>query len=504
MPRYVCTSVANSETPQTAPVFKDHSGHRGSSSGHSVLFGDSLSTSGLCYGRMMLKSKLFREYDIRGIADTELTSPDVEELGRGIGTYLRRQGLSGINVGRDTRLSSPRLRDALVGGLRSTGLDVTDIGVVPTPLLYYSVVHRNAGAGVMITGSHNPPEYNGFKVMAGGSTIFGDQIQEIRRIIESGDFATGQGAERPFDSITPYIDEISSQFRFARRVKVVFDAGNGVAGPTMHRLIEKLSMDATELFFEMDGSFPNHHPDPTVPENLEHLIAEVKRQKAELGIAFDGDSDRIGAVDENGTVVWGDQLMLIYGREILSRKPGATFIGEVKCSQVMYDELNRAGGNAIMYKTGHSLIKAKMKEVHAELAGEMSGHIFFADRYYGFDDALYAACRLIEIVAASGRPLSAQLEGVPKMFATPELRVDCPDELKFDLVARVAEHFKRTHKVVDVDGVRVLFPEGWGLVRASNTQPVLVMRFEASTPELVKQYHDEVATVTGQARAQLV
>ncbi|MCC7496561.1 MAG: phosphomannomutase/phosphoglucomutase [Bryobacterales bacterium] len=450
----------------------------------------------------MLQPKLFREYDIRGIADSELTTPDVQELGRGAGTLLRQQGISGVHVGRDTRLSSSRLRDALASGLRSAGIDVTDIGVVPTPLLYYSVIHRRAGAGIMITGSHNPPEYNGFKIMAGGSTIFGDQIQQVRRIIESGEFATGQGIEERFDPITPYVDEISRQFRFTRPVKVVFDAGNGVAGPTMRRLIERLGLDATELFFEMDGNFPNHHPDPTVPENLQALVAEVRRRKAELGIAFDGDSDRIGAVDETGAIVWGDQLMLIYGREILSRKPGATFIGEVKCSQVMYDELNRLGGRAIMYKTGHSLIKAKMKQVHAELAGEMSGHIFFADRYYGYDDALYAACRLIEIVAASRRPLSAQLEGIPKMVVTPELRLDCPDELKFDVVAQVAEHFKRIYPVVDVDGVRVLFPEGWGLVRASNTQPVLVMRFEASTRELLERYRGEVASVTEQVQAQ--
>lgn len=452
----------------------------------------------------MLQPKLFREYDIRGVAETELTTANVRQLGQGTGTFLKRRGVTGVNVGRDTRLSSPRLRDALVAGLRTAGLNVTDIGVVPTPLLYYSVVHREEPAGIMITGSHNPPEYNGFKIMAGGSTIFGDEIQQVRRIIESGDFEHGEGAEESFDPITPYVNEISSQFRFTNPVKVVFDAGNGVAGPTMHRLIGKLGLDATELFFDMDGNFPNHHPDPTVPANLDHLVAEVRRRKADLGIAFDGDADRIGAVDENGTIVWGDQLMLIYGREILRRKPGATFIGEVKCSQVMYDELKRAGGNAIMYKTGHSLIKAKMKEVRAELAGEMSGHIFFADRYYGFDDALYAACRLIEIIDASGRPLSAQLEGIPKMVVTPELRLDCPDELKFEVVDRVAARFKRTHKVVEVDGARILFPQGWGLVRASNTQPVLVMRFEASTPELLDQYHREVSSVTRQIQAPLL
>jgi phosphomannomutase/phosphoglucomutase len=267
----------------------------------------------------------------------------------------------------------------------------------------------------------------------------------------------------------------------------------------MHRILERLNVKATELFFEMDGRFPNHHPDPTVEENLEHLKSAVAREGAELGISFDGDADRIGAIDENGNVVWGDYLLLIYAREILSRKPGATFIGEVKCSQIMYDELRKLGANAIMYKTGHSLIKAKMKEEHAELAGEMSGHMFFKDRYYGFDDALYAACRLLEIVAASGKPLSAQIEGLPKMVTTPEIRFDTPDEIKFDVVKRVADHFRTARQIVDVDGARILFPEGWGLVRASNTQPVLVMRFEAPTRELLNEYRREVEGVVESA-----
>ena len=281
------------------------------------------------------------------------------------------------------------------------------------------------------------------------------------------------------------MEEISGQFQFSRRIKVVIDAGNGAAGPTMHRVLEKLNVDATELYFEMDGQFPNHHPDPTVEKNLDDLKKAVVSSGAELGIAFDGDGDRIGAVDEQGNVVWGDYLLLIYAREILSRKPGATFIGEVKCSQIMYDEIEKLGGRGIMYKTGHSLIKAKMKEEKAELAGEMSGHMFFKDRYFGFDDAIYAACRLIEIVANSGQPLSAQTSALPSMVTTPEIRVDTHDEVKFDVVSQVLDHFRQTHTVVDVDGARVLFSEGWGLVRASNTQPVLVMRFEARTTELL-------------------
>ena len=448
----------------------------------------------------MLSPTIFREYDIRGLAESELTNAGVTELGRGLGTLLRRKSGPKINLGRDCRLSSPRLRDALVEGLRASGCDVTDSGVVPTPLLYYSAVHLKADGAVMITGSHNPSEFNGFKTVCGSGTIHGDDIQEVRRIIESGDFATGQGTEQIVDVSDSYIEQVASQFHFERRIKVVADAGNGTAGPLMHRLFERLNCDSTELFFEMDGRFPNHHPDPTVPANLAHLQQAVKAKGADLGIGFDGDSDRIGAVDERGNVVYGDMLMLIYGREILSRKPGSTFIGEVKCSQIMYDELKRLGGNPIMYKTGHSLIKAKMKQEHAELAGEMSGHMFFADRYFGYDDALYAACRLIEIVAGSGKPLSAQLAGLPVTVTTPEIRVDCPDEVKFDVVSRVAAHFKKTHQVIDVDGVRVLFEHGWGLLRASNTQPVLVMRFEAVDAASLAQYQAEIEQVLDRAK----
>ncbi len=449
----------------------------------------------------MLKPTIFREYDIRGVADSELLSPDVEQLGRGLGTYLRRHGGgANINVGQDCRLSSTRLREALVKGLLAVGCNVTDVGTVPTPVLYHSAQNLNAHGAIMITGSHNPSEYNGFKSVCGTGTLHGEAIQEVLHIIQRADFETGAGTLVTTDAVTPYVDEIAAQFHLDRRIKVVADAGNGTAGPVIHRIFEKINLDATELFFEMDGHFPNHHPDPTVPANLAHLIAKVRETGAELGLAFDGDADRIGAVDEHGNVIYGDLLLLIFAREILERKPGATFIGEVKCSQVMYDQIAKLGGNGIMYKTGHSLIKGKMKEEHAELAGEMSGHMFFGDRYRGYDDALYSACRLIEIVAKSGRPLSAQLAGVPKMVSTPEIRVDCPDEIKFELVARVAEHFKRTHKTIDIDGVRVIFPEGWGLLRASNTQPVLVMRFEAANEHLLKRYQSEVEQVLEASR----
>ena len=448
----------------------------------------------------MLKPTIFREYDIRGVADTELLSAEVADLGRGLGTLLQRKNGRRINIGRDCRLSSTRLHEALLEGLIASGCEVTDIGVAPTPLLYYSAVHLEADGAVMITGSHNPSEFNGFKTVRGSGTIHGEEIQEVRRLIEARDFMSGHGSHRMVDVIWPYLGEVAGQFKFERRIRVVADAGNGTAGPVMHQLFKRLNCEVTELFFDMDGRFPNHHPDPTVPANLRQLQEAVRSQKADLGIAFDGDADRIGAVDENGEVIYGDMLLLIYGREILTRKPGATFIGEVKCSQVLYDELKRLGGNPIMYRTGHSLIKAKMKEEHAELAGEMSGHMFFADRYFGYDDALYAACRLIEIVSKSGQPLSAQFTGLPKMVSTPEIRVDCPDETKFQVVERMAARFRRTHNVIEIDGVRILFDQGWGLVRASNTQPVLVLRFEAEDEGLLKKYRAEVEGILDQAR----
>ena len=451
----------------------------------------------------MLKPGIFREYDIRGIADEELLDADVLTLGRGLATYLIRHSGRIIALGRDCRLSGRRIHDALLKGLLAAGCHVLDIGTVPTPVLYYSAIHFQADGAIMITGSHNPPEYNGIKTVCGSGTLHGEAIQDVYKLIVNNDFESGAGDVKEVDAITPYVNEVASQFHFEREIKIVLDAGNGAAGPAVHRVFEKLNVESVELFFEMDGRFPHHHPDPTVLSNLADLQRVVREQRADLGIAFDGDGDRIGAVDENGEVIFGDMLMLIFGREILSRKPGSTFIGEVKCSQVMYEKLKELGGKPIMYKTGHSLIKAKMKEEHAELAGEMSGHMFFADRYYGFDDAVYAACRLAEIVAKSGAPLSRQLDDIPKLVSTPELRVDCPDEIKFKVVAKVADHIRRHRQVVDVDGVRVPFEHGWGLVRASNTQPVLVMRFEATEKDLLEKYQRELEQAVEQAKKEV-
>lgn len=451
----------------------------------------------------MLKASIFREYDIRGIAEHELLDPDVEALGRALATFIIRHSGRNICLGCDCRLSGTRLHDALLKGLVAAGAHVLDAGTVPTPLLYYSTVHFAADGGVMITGSHNPPEYNGIKTVCGTGTLHGEEIQAVHKLILGNDFEQGEGTVKQIDIITPYVEEISAQFKFPRKVKVAVDTGNGTVGPVLHRALEKLNVEPIELFFEMDGHFPNHHPDPTVLSNLEQLQKSVRKNKAELGIAFDGDGDRLGAVDEKGNVVYGDMLLLIFGREILSRKPGSTFIGEVKCSQILYDKLRDLGGNPIMYKTGHSLIKAKMKQEHAELAGEMSGHMFFADRYYGYDDAIYAACRLLEIVSNSGHPLSRQLEDVPKLVSTPELRIDCPDDVKFKVIAKVGEIIRKSRQIVDVDGVRVPFEHGWGLVRASNTQPVLVMRFEAATAQSLDQYRKEMEEIVDRAKKEV-
>jgi phosphomannomutase/phosphoglucomutase len=448
----------------------------------------------------MLNRTIFREYDIRGIADEELKTPEAELVGRALATYLIRHSGTRICLGCDCRLSGNRLHDALLKGLVESGAKVLDLGTVPTPVLYYATAHFQADGGIMITGSHNPAEYNGLKTVCGSTTLHGQALQDVYRLASERDLDSGKGSVEKIDAVQPYVSELAAQFDFKRRVKVVVDAGNGTAGPVAHELLSRLNVEVIELFFEMDGKFPNHHPDPTVISNLKDLKRAVKEQKADLGIAFDGDGDRIGAVDEHGNVVYGDMLLLIFAREILKRKPGSTFIGEVKCSQVLYDKIAEMGGKAIMYKTGHSLIKAKMKEERAELAGEMSGHMFFADRYYGFDDAIYATCRLLEVVAASSGSLSDQLKDVPQLVSTPELRTDCPDDAKFDVVAKLADIMRKDHQIVDVDGVRVPFENGWGLVRASNTQPVLVMRFEATSKELLKKYQKQMEDAVDRAK----
>jgi phosphomannomutase/phosphoglucomutase len=450
-----------------------------------------------------LRREIFREYDIRGIAGKDLTEETVELLGLGIGTMMRRQGRTRIVLGRDCRPSSDPFRDALITGLTATGLSVTDIGVVPTPLLYYSIFHLQSEGGVMITGSHNPPEYNGFKTCMGHDSVYGDQIQEIRKLIESGDFIREKGRASAADVLNPYREYLLEQFRLPRPIRVALDCGNGTASLIAPQLVAALGCEVTRLYCEMDGTFPNHHPDPTVVENLVDLQSAVISNGLEVGIAFDGDADRIGVVSDTGAIIWGDMLLALYAREILKKRPGSTFIAEVKCSMNLFRDIENHGGKAIMWKTGHSLIKAKMKEEKAVLAGEMSGHMFFADRYFGYDDAIYAACRLLELLGHSPDLISRMLSDIPPTFVTPEIRVQCDDDKKFAVVEEVRSQFRQQHKVIEVDGARILFPHGWGLVRASNTQDVLVLRFEADTQEALDAMRSRVEEQVRRAKSMI-
>jgi phosphomannomutase/phosphoglucomutase len=426
-----------------------------------------------------MNPEMFREYDIRGVAGKDMTKEDVILIGKGVGTFLIAHGCSRLTVGRDCRLTSKEYSEKIIEGLRSTGCDVIDIGVCPTPVFYFSIQHLDAEGGAMVTASHNPKEYNGFKLCIGLDSIHGKDIQKILGIIDNQSFIQGKGSLFTADIVTPYREFVENNITLDGVLKVGVDAGNGTAGVVAVPIFKELGCEVYDIYTDMDGTFPNHEADPTVIKNMQDLITMVKDKKLDVGIGFDGDGDRIGVIDENGNIVYGDKLMIIFAREILSRKPGATFISEVKCSKTMYDDIEKHGGRAIMWRTGHSLIKKKMKEEKAELAGEMSGHMFFADRYFGYDDATYAACRLLEILANTRKKLSDLLSDVPETFSTPEIRVDCPDDRKFGVVAEVTKYFRSKYDVIDIDGVRVLFEDGWGLVRASNTQPALVLRFEA-------------------------
>jgi phosphomannomutase/phosphoglucomutase len=435
-----------------------------------------------------LSPTIFREYDIRGLVEQDLTEEAVHLVGRALGTRIREAGGRRAAVGRDARLSGPKFAAAMISALRASGVDVKDLGIVPTPLTYFAAHTAGVDGICMITGSHNPPEYNGLKVGLGSATFHGEGIQALYRLAESGKFATGAGSVEPYDVVSPYRAHVKENLRLGkRRLKVVIDAGNGTGGVIAVPLFESLGIEVVPLFIEMDGRFPNHHPDPTVEKNLEPLKAKVLETRADVGIAYDGDADRVGAVDERGHVLWGDQLMILFSRAVLAEEPGAAIVGEVKCSFTLYDDIAKRGGRPIMWKAGHSLIKAKMKEEKAVLAGEMSGHIFFANRWFGFDDGIYSSGRLLELLSRTDAPLSSLLADVPRTFSTPELRVDCPEDEKFEVVRRAQEFFRSRYDAVTVDGVRVVFPDGWGLVRASNTQPLLVLRFEATTPERVRE-----------------
>jgi phosphomannomutase / phosphoglucomutase len=439
-----------------------------------------------------MNPQVFREYDIRGVVEKDFDDGFVTDLGRAWATTLQRAGKRTVTLGRDCRLSSPRLHDLLLDGVLQSGINVVDIGIVPTPLLYFSVAHWKMDGGAMITGSHNAAEYNGFKLGVGPSTLYGAGIQELRRTVEARDFiraaAPGKLSDRPV--LAEYRDFIKREFKLEAGMKVAVDGGNGCGGVVAAPLMRELGLKTFEMYIEMDGRFPNHHPDPTVEENMRDLAAAVRKNGARVGIAYDGDADRVGAIDENGKIVWGDELMVVFARSILKERPGAAIIGDVKCSKRLYDDIARHGGRPIMWKTGHSLIKSKLKEEHAALAGEMSGHMFFADRYFGFDDAIYASFRLLEILSREGRGLAAMLSDLPRTAATPEIRLDCPDERKFEVVQRAADYFRAHYDVTEIDGVRVNFADGWGLVRASNTQPALVMRFEAPNESRLNEIRD--------------
>lgn len=435
-----------------------------------------------------MNPRVFREYDIRGVADRDLGDAVVRALGVAIGARAGNLG-SEIAVGRDCRLTSPRLFEALIEGIRVHAA-VVDLGVVPTPVLYFAAHHLGPAASVMITGSHNPPQDNGFKLMIGTETMYGAAIAELRdetAALMKTAIPSPRHPMRQYEVTGDYLDSAVSQLRLGpRRMKVVVDAGNGAGGPTAMALIRRLGFDAVPLYCDFDGRFPNHHPDPTQPENLADLIAEVARQGAELGIALDGDADRIGAVDATGRILWGDQLMILFGKAVLREVPAAKFVGEVKCSQTMYDELAKAGGHCEMWKVGHSLIKARMKQTGSALAGEMSGHMFFAHRWLGFDDGVYAAARLLELLSRGEQTLADLAAELPVTINTPEIRIDCPDDAKSRVVEHASARLRadpRVRSVVTIDGVRASFDGGWGLLRASNTQPALVMRCEADTAE---------------------
>ena len=444
---------------------------------------------------MALAAGIFRQYDIRGVVGDDLTVEAAAAIGGAFAAYLAERGVrQPVAVGRDNRPSGTALRDALVGALTGAGVDVVDIGIVPTPLLYWSLSHLDVGAGIQITGSHNPPEYNGFKICLGTESVHGAEIQRLYRLASDGTSPSGNGTTQHEAIIDRYVDDIVVRIGpLANPPRVVIDCGNGAGALVAPQLFRRLLSDVKCLYCESDGTFPNHHPDPTVVDNLQDLIAAVKNGGFDFGVAFDGDADRIGVVDSSGEIIWGDYVLILYARDVLARTgAGQPIIFDVKCSQALPDAVAKAGGSPVMWKTGHSLIKGKMKELHAPIAGEMSGHMFFTESFYGHDDALYAAARLMRIVSESGQRIEDLLADVPRYVSTPEIRVDCADDRKFAIVEEAVRHFAREHEVVGVDGARVLFGDGWGLIRASNTQPVLVVRFEARTRERLAEIQGEM------------
>ena len=450
-----------------------------------------------------MKSHIFRQYDIRGIVGEDLDAEVTEAVGRAFGSRVRLDSSSRsptVAVGYDNRSTSPALAKGLIAGIRSAGVDVLDIGTVPTPVLYWSEVTLGTDAGVQITGSHNPPEWNGIKMTHGGSSLYGDAIQDLLRSIQASNFTSGSGGYERIMVLDHYVDDIAGRFNLERPMRVAVDCGNGTGSILAVRLLEAIGVEVTPLFCESDPTFPNHHPDPTVDDNLIDLIRSVESGNHDLGVAFDGDADRIGAIDDQGQIIRGDILLLLFGLDLLKKRgPGQKLIFDVKCSQVLPELFEKAGGEPIMWQTGHSLIKNKMRETGALLAGELSGHIMIADDYLGFDDALYDACRLIEIISRSGRTLSEMVSDFPEYRSTPEIRIDVTEDQKWTVVSEALVYFKEKYDVISVDGVRILFGDGWALLRASNTQPVIVARFEARSESRLIEIRTEIAEWLTQA-----
>ncbi|HEV8338495.1 MAG TPA: phosphomannomutase/phosphoglucomutase [bacterium] len=446
-------------------------------------------------------AQIFREYDIRGLVDSEITPEVAGAIARAFAAYLSERGSGGsVVIGRDNRLSSPRLRDTVLEALTGAGRDVVDLGVVITPVFYFARVHLGIDGGVMITASHNPPEYNGMKLATGPATLYGEEIQHVRRLATgSAASVDDRGRLTEVDVVPAYRKMLQKKIVLGpRSLRVAVDCGNGTASLIAPDAIEAWGCETLRQHCESDPTFPHHHPDPVKEENVRDLVELVRREQADCGIGFDGDGDRLGVVDDQGRIIWGDELMALFWREILPRYPGSPAIIEVKCSQALVEEVERLGGRPLFYRTGHSLIKAKMRELGAVFTGEMSGHMFFADEYYGYDDAVYAAGRLLRILSHADRPLSALLASIPRYPITPEVRVDAPDDVKFEVVRRLTEAFKRHHEVVDVDGARILFPSGWGLIRASNTQPALVLRAEAHDQDSLERIKREIGAALAQ------
>jgi phosphomannomutase/phosphoglucomutase len=440
----------------------------------------------------LINSSIFKAYDIRGIVDQSLTTDTAYLIGRALGAEAQARGEQHIFVARDGRLSGPKLVAALSRGLMDSGRDVTDLGMVPTPVLYFAAYALGTGSGIMVTGSHNPPEYNGLKMVLGGTTLSGQDIQALRQRIDSGDFTDGAGKQDSLSVVDQYIERIRSDIALSRPIKVIVDCGNGVAGVAAPQLLRVLGCEVGELFCDVDGNFPNHHPDPSKPENLMDLKQALAENQADIGLAFDGDGDRLGVVTPAGKVIWADRQMMLYARDVISRNPGAEIIYDIKCSTNLAKVIEKAGGKATMWKTGHSLVKAKLKETGALLAGEMSGHIFFKERWYGFDDALYTAARLLEILAKDNRPVDEVFDELPDNINTPELNMQTAEGENHPLVERLvaAADFPGA-LVTTIDGLRVDFEDGFGLVRASNTTPCLVFRFEAENESALNRIQDD-------------